>query len=103
MVDPKETGLMGARGLKVGAPFLGVPSEYKWQVVHYFVVNEDLERLHFVTYDERFIDEGAKLYIVTVEREEEEMKTATKEAEDQLVKFRAQWMKWEELVLPSNF
>lgn len=103
MVDPKETGLMGARGPKAGMPFLGVPSEYKWQVVHYFVVNPDLERLHFVTYDERFIDEGAKLYVVTVERDDEEMQIAIKEAETQLETFRSKWMEWEEIVLPSNF
>lgn len=103
MVDPKETGLMGAKGLKAGAPFLGVPSEYKWQVVHYFLVNPDLERLHFVTYDERFIDEGMKLYTTTVEREDEEMQGAIKEAEERLKTFRAKWIAWEELVLPSNF
>jgi len=103
MVDPEETGLMGARGLKAGAPFLGIPSEYKWQVVHYFVVNPDLERLHFVTYDERFIDEETKLYTVTVEREDEELTLAIKQAEAQLETFRAKWLEWEELVLPSNF
>ena len=103
LVDPKETGLMGARGLKAGAPFLGIPSEYKWQVVHYFLVNPDLEKLHFVTYDERFIDEDAKLYIVEVLREQEEMELAIKEAETQLETFRKKWLEWEELVLPSNF
>lgn len=103
LIDPKETGLMGVRGPKAGMPFLGVPSEYKWQVVHYFVVNPDLEKLHFVTYDERFIDPTAKLYIVEVEREHEEMQGAIKEATEQLEKFRARWMEWEEIVLPSNF
>lgn len=103
LVDPKETGLMGARGLKAGAPFLGIPSEYKWQVVHYFLVNPDLERLHFVTYDERFIDADAKLYITTVEREEDELTQAIKEAETELQSFRKKWLEWEEIVLPSNF
>jgi hypothetical protein len=103
MVDPKETGLMGARGPKAGTPFLGVPSEYKWQVVHYFVVNPDLQKLHFVTYDERFIDADAKLYIVEVLREQEEMTLAIKEAETQLDIFRKKWLEWEEIVLPSNF
>lgn len=103
MVDPKETGLMGVRGPKAGMPFLGVPAEYKWQVVHYFLVNKDLERLHFVTYDERFIDPTAKLYTVTVERDHEEMEVAIKEAEYELEKFREKWLAWEQIVLPSNF
>ena len=89
IVDPKETGLMGARGLKAGAPFLGVPSEYKWQIVHYFLVNPDLQKLYFVTYDERFIDEDAKLYTVEVLREQEEMTLAIQEAETQLETFRS--------------
>jgi len=103
IVDPKETGLMGARGPKAGTPFLGIPSEYKWQVVHYFLVNPDLEKLYFVTYDERFIDEGAKLYTVEVLREQDELALAIKEAETELLAFRKRWMEWEELVLPSNF
>ena len=103
MVAPEETGLMGARGLKAGAPFLGIPSEYKWQVVHYFLVNPDLQKLHFVTYDERFIDEDAKLYTVEVLREQDEMTLAIQEAEKQLETFRAKWLEWQELVLPSNF
>lgn len=103
MIDPEETGLMGARGLKAGAPFMGIPADYKWQVVDYFLVNEDLERLHFAVYDERFIDPTAKLYIVTVERDSEEMQEAIKEATEELKSFREKWIKWEQIVLPSNF
>lgn len=102
-VDPKETGLMGARGMKAGAPFLEIPADYKWQVIHYFVVNPDLQKLHFVTYDERFIDAKAKLYTVEVERDQEEMQEAIKETEKQLQDFRKKWMEFEEIVLPSNF
>ncbi len=102
-VAPEETGLMGAKGLKAGAPFLGVPSEYKWQIVHYFLVNPDLQKLYFVTYDERFIDAEAKLYTVEVLREQPEMETAIAEAEAQLKTFRKNWLAWEEIVLPSNF
>lgn len=85
------------------APFLGIPTEYKWQVVHYFVVNPDLKKLNFLVYDKRFIDEEAQLYQVEVLRENEILQEAIKEAETELEKFRADWLKWEELVMPTQF
>jgi len=89
---------------KSGAPFCGsIPQEYKWQVVHYFIVVKELEKLHFATYDERFIAEDIKLYITEVERTHPEMEQAIKEAEKQLQEFRAKWMRWRDIVLPSNF
>lgn len=89
---------------KASAPFCGViPQEYKWQVVHYFIVVEDLKKMYFETYDERFIDENVKTYIVEVERSHPEMKQAIKEAEEQLQAFRNKWMQWKDIVLPSNF
>lgn len=104
MIPMEETGLCGAKGQPLaGAPFLGVPSDYKWQIVQYFLVNKDLEKLHFVTYDERFIRKGAKLYIVEVERKNEILQEAIKEAEDALEVFREQWLSWAEIVLPTEF
>ena len=32
----------------------GYPSEYKYQIFNYFLVNEKLESLYFVSYDDRF-------------------------------------------------
>jgi len=104
MVPMEETGLLSAKGLPLaGAPFLGVPSEYKWQVVHYFIVNKHLKKLYFLIYDARFIDEDAKLYVVEVLRENELLQEAIAEAEMELVRFRADWVKWREIVLPTVF
>lgn len=98
MIPLEETGLTKSKH-----PFLGVPENYKWQVVQYFVVNKDLQKLHFVVYDARFIDEQEKMYIVEVERENEILQTAIKEAEDALRKFRLDWLRWSEIVLPKKF
>lgn len=104
MVPMEETGLMGAKGNPLaGAPFLGVPSDYKWQIVHYFLVNEKLQKLHFVVYDERFIQEEGKLYVVEVDRENEILQEAIKEAEESLESFRENWLNWAEIILPTQF
>jgi len=104
MIPMEETGLMGKKGEPLsGAPFLGIPSEYKWQVVHYFLVNDDLKKLHFLIYDARFINEDAKLYTVEVSRDNEILQEAVKEAMEALLKFRADWLAWKEIVLPTEF
>lgn len=104
MVPLEETGLMGKKGDPLaGAPFLGIPSEYKWQVVHYFLVNPDLETLYFLVYDARIINEDCKLYTVEVKRENELLQAAVKEEEEALEKFRVDWMRWKEIVLPTTF
>jgi hypothetical protein len=83
------------------APYMGIPAEYKWQVVQYFLVNEDLQSLDFITYDARFIDATQKLYVVTVSREE--IQGAIDEARVELANFRADWMRWRDIILPTNF
>lgn len=84
-------------------PFLGIPAEYKWQVVHYFIVNPDLRKLHFVAYDERFIDLNSKLYIVEVNWENELLQEAIYEAKKALVGFRELWLYVESIILPVTF
>lgn len=109
--DPKSTipnlGLLLPAGCEgkpsSGAPFLGIPTEYKWQVVHYFVVNKKLKKLYFIVYDARFIDEEAKIYTVEVNRENEILQQAIQEAEEKLIEFRSLWMKWKKIILPTNF
>lgn len=83
------------------APFYNIPADYKWQVVNYFLVNEKLERLHFVVYDARFIEEKMKLTIDTVTREQ--MAEAILEARAELGRFRSDWLAWKEIVLPTEF
>ncbi len=82
---------------------IGVPNAYIWQVVHYFIVNEDLEKLHFVVYDERFINDKLKLHIVEVDRDNPILQDMIEEATEALNKFREDWLKYRDMVLPSNF
>jgi len=98
MIPAEESGLTKAK-----IPWLGIPADYKWQVVQYFLVNADLQKLHFIVYDARFIDDKEKLYIVEVERSNELVQDAVKEAKEALEKFRADWLKWREIVLPDQF
>lgn len=99
-----ETGLLGVKGGPLaGAPFLGIPSGYKWQVVNYFIVNQDLEKMYFLVYDARFINNESKLYTVTIERQNEVLQQAIQEAKTELVRFRNDWMKWKDIVLPTDF
>lgn len=46
-----------------------IPKEYHFQVLQYFIVNDDLEILYFVMYDPRFIDR-LQLKIFTIDRAE---------------------------------
>lgn len=104
MIPLAELGMLTAKGTPVSAaPFLGIPQAYKWQVVQYFLVNEKLEKLYFGIHDARFIDQKEKLYIVTVERSNEILQEAMKEAREELIKFREDWLKWEAVVLPTHF
>lgn len=45
-----------------------LPAEYKWQVVHYFLVIDELESLDFVSYNPKF--PLKELHIVTITRAE---------------------------------
>jgi predicted phage-related endonuclease len=99
-----DIGLLTAKGEpKAGAPFLGIPAEYKWQVVQYFIVNEDLQKLYFLVYDKRFINEEAQLYIVEVNRSNEILQEAINEAREELIKFRVDWLRFKEIILPTKF
>lgn len=98
VIPAEELGLTKSR-----IPFLGVPPDYKWQCVNYFLVNPELERLHFLIHDARFIDPKAKLYVVTIEREADEIQAAIIEAKLQLGIFRSCWVDWKEIILPTEF
>jgi hypothetical protein len=47
-----------------------VPSEYHWQVVNYFLVNESLKDLDFLIYDPRIIRPELRLTIIPVHRKD---------------------------------
>lgn len=97
-ISAAELGLTPAK-----RPFLGVPADYKWQVVNYFLVNPDLERLYFLVYDVRFIDDKLKLFTVVVERRNELLQEAVQQAREALQSFHAEWQKYKEIILPTNF
>lgn len=84
-------------------PFLGVPADYKGQVIGSFLVNEDQEKLYFITYDARFINTDDKLFVVEVLRSAPEMQAALEEARKALVSFREEWMINKARVLADNF
>ena len=69
-----------------------IPSEYKAQVLNYFIVCEDLEWLDFVSYDPRIQVAELQVSIVRVMREE--LQDEIDVAVAKLEKFR---QKWEEL------
>jgi len=66
-----------------------VPSEYKWQVVNYFLVCGDLKNLDFVVYDPRIIKKEHRLHIIKVKRKDVE--NSLDEARKKLVEFHKRW------------
>lgn len=67
----------------------GVPDEYHWQVVNYFLVCETLKELDFIVYDPRIIDESKRLIITAVTRKELAEDIAA--AATALAAFHARW------------
>ena len=98
LVSHDELGLTKSK-----IPFLGIPAQYKYQCLNYFLVNRKLQKLHFVIHDARFIDPKAKLTVVTLNRENEVLQDALAATEQALIAFRAKWLEWKEIVLPDNF
>lgn len=98
MLDPKSIGITPAK-----APFLGIPPEYKWQCINYFLTNPYLKKLHFHIHDARFIEEDAKLYTITLDRDNEVLQEAVEQARQALIAFRADWLTWKEVILPTSF
>lgn len=60
-----------------------IPAEYKWQVVHYFVVMDDLEEVDFITYHPKF--PLKEIHIVNVKRTDLEKEIL--EAKDKIAQF----------------
>lgn len=68
-----------------------IPTEYLPQVKQYFLVNQDLEWLDFISYDPRIQVPEWQLFVKRVTREE--LQDDLDEAMDKLLKFRAKWEK----------
>lgn len=67
----------------------GIPKEYKWQVVNYFLVCETLKSLDFVVYDPRIINDDLKLTVVSVTRKD--MQPDIDAALERIPMFHARW------------
>jgi putative phage-type endonuclease len=95
----KQTGKKYTHAVEVKAPSTktvikyrldgGVPPEYHWQVVCYFLVNTDLQTLDFLVYDPRIIREDLKLTVVKVTRKE--LDRDIDSAKAKLVAFHERW------------
>jgi hypothetical protein len=83
--------------------FCALPSDYKWQVVMYFLVIEDLKELDFIVYDARFIDDEAKMYVINVKETDQDLNEAIVSANERLITFRKEWLWLRDQILPSNF
>jgi len=66
-----------------------LPSEYKWQVVNYFLVNEKLEELDFITFNPDMYVEHLKMFIINIKRSDLEKKL--KEIVPKLEVFQKLW------------
>ncbi len=82
-------------------PYHGIPSQYKWQCVNYFLVNTDLQKLNFLIYDARFISDNSKLHVVEITREQ--VQPEIDKAKIELVKFREFWLRCREAIIVDNF
>lgn len=98
IIPPEELKLSKAK-----QSFLGIPLDYKWQIVAAFLMNKDLLKMNFLVYDARFIRKEDQLYIVEVFRDEPAMQEAIEQADKSMRSFRADWTRWKAMVLPSNF
>ena len=68
----------------------GIPAEYRYQVLHYFLVNEQLEWLDFVSYDPRV--KGYSFFLERVTREE--LTSDIEEARVAIFKFYDKFQKY---------
>lgn len=67
-----------------------IPDEYKYQILTYFLVIEDLEELDFIIYNPDFHLQNKRLKIITITREE--LKEELQQVELKLYEFRAIWI-----------
>lgn len=69
-----------AKSKEAYKPFNSIPNEYgstyREQVIQYFVVNEKLERLYFVLYDDRIALNGYDFYAIEISRHDIENEIA---------------------------
>ena len=67
----------------------GIPDEYKWQVVQYFLVMDEVETVDFVIFNPDIVDKRLRIIVRTVTRES--MKEDITFAQDSIASFRLEW------------
>jgi len=67
----------------------GIPDEYKWQVVHYYVVIDDMESQDFIIYNPEIYDPEYRKIVIHTTREQFTKEIA--EAKEKLSSFRIEW------------
>lgn len=80
-----------------------IPSEYKWQVLNYFLVIPSIKEMSFAVYDARIISDDHKMHIVSIKRDDPEVQKDLAKAKEELLKFRDKWLKYRDIALPDNF
>lgn len=68
-----------------------IPDDYKWQVINYFLVNEKLETLDFVSYNPDMYMENLHIHIIPCKRSDFEKEL--KEVEEKVDNFKKLWEK----------
>lgn len=67
----------------------GVPDEYKWQIVHYFIVIDTLQAVNFTIFNENIKDANCRMKTWRITREE--MQLYINQAKESLAKFKVEW------------
>jgi len=75
-----------------------IPSDYKDQVLMYFIINEKLQWLDFISFDDRFTAKPMWVKRITRKELEEEIKIASDEIEKFIIKFE----KYYKLITSEN-
>ena len=66
-----------------------MPDEYKWQVVHYFIVIDTLQDVRFTIFNETIKDANCRMKSWTITRDS--MQTYIDQAKSELSKFKVEW------------
>lgn len=77
----------------------GVPDEYKWQVVNYFIVIDTLQSVHFTIFNENIKDANCRMKSWCITRES--MQADIAEAKKQLASFKIEWDKAKQDLISS--
>jgi len=76
-----------------------IPNEYKYQVYQYFLVNEKLEWLDFVSYDDRYLPKPIHTFKIT----RDEIKDELIICKNKIKEFWQKKIKYQSKILNTNF